>query len=186
MAKYFDESKVTYQQLVMRQIQKIQEIASKELRDGTKTVKNLIGEQEIDAEDTRYSYLQSIEMLGSMLSPYFNSSDVKANFENFCLLYDMELLDALDDEDFSKELGLALNIKEKIKETVIADEEYQVHANTYFLKEKIKVARRLFRELVNLFKENDFLASESYGEGKEGQDDSLDAEEAEDTEECLY
>ena len=104
---YYNDSKITYQQLVMEQIKKIQDICSKELRDGDKILKNAMGEQIIEGDDTRYSFLQSVELLGSMLKPWFGKmmkvedSDKDA-FELFCDYYDIELIEILDDEDFWK------------------------------------------------------------------------------------
>jgi hypothetical protein len=85
----YDDSKLTYQQIVMKQITIIQKICSRELRDGEKTIKNLIGEQTIEGEDTRYTFLQSVELFGSLLSPYFGKSEVKEEFDEFCYLFDI-------------------------------------------------------------------------------------------------
>jgi len=175
MAQYYQESKITYQQLIFQQIQKIQNICSKELRDGEKTIKNLLGEQIIDAEDTRYSFLQSVELLGSMLCPWFGKGDISKSFANFCDLYDMELKDALLDEDFQEELAKMFNIsKEEIKKRAKDNEELRTQSNIYFLNHKIKQGRRIFRELIILFKDNDFLSGESFGEGPSA-DEGLDA-----------
>jgi len=44
---------------------------------------------------------------------------------------------------------------------------------------KIITARRIFRELIKLFKDHDFLGNESFGETS-GSDEGLDAEDEED------
>lgn len=186
MAKYYDDSKLTYQQIVMRQIKIIQDISSKELRDSTKTIKNLIGEQTLEAEDTRYSYLQSIDMLGSLLFPYFpekkeNAEDINSSFDEFTELYDLELVKAIDDEDFIKELGMFFD-EEELKEKIENDEGLRTQVNVYFLNYKIKVARKIFRELVKLFKDLDFLSSENYGDSGGESDDGMDAEDIDDGE----
>jgi hypothetical protein len=182
----FDEqNKITYQQLVMKQIQKIQDVCSKELRDGTKTIKNLMGTQEIESEDTRHTFLQEVEILGSLLSPYFGKNNkTKGEFEDFCDLYDLELKSALDDEDFCLELRELFNIpsSNKVKDFLSEHEAERNQANVHFLKHKIKQGRRLFRSLVQLFKDNDFLANESYGEGPTEGDDGLDAIDEDDAE----
>jgi hypothetical protein len=177
----YDSNKITYQQIIFRQIQKIQDIVAKELRDTDKTIKNLIGEQIIESEDTRYSYLQSVEMLGSLLSPYFpeikkDTKNVNSNFNEFCELYDMELKTALKDEDFKKEVSelFSVEIKDIDNKIKSKDKEFQNSVNVYFLNYKIIIARRIFRELIKLFKENDFLGNESFGETS-GSDEGLDA-----------
>ncbi len=163
MAQYYDNNKITFQQLIMGQIKMIQVICSKELRDGEKIIKNLLGEQTIEGEDTRHSFLQSVEMFGSLLFPYFSTQMIK-NFDKFCDIYDMELIDALDDKEFQKNLRklFKLDPKKDIKDEINKQEKYMVQANIYFLNYKIKQGRRIFRALVKLFKDNDFLGSEGY------------------------
>ena len=106
MANNFQENKLTYQQIVMGQIKIIQAISSKELRDSTKTIKNFIGEQIVEAEDTRISYLQAVETFGSLLSPYMTDKNMIESFENFCNLNDMELKEAFQDEEFVEKVEL--------------------------------------------------------------------------------
>lgn len=173
----YDNDKDTYQQRVMNQIKIIQTIVSKELRDGQKIVKNLIGEQTIEGEDTRYSFLQSVEMLGSLLSPYFpekensgleGKEDINSQFEIFCDVYDVELREALDDEDFKKEIikmfGFEKTSSKELMEEMESSKKTN-EVNIYLLNYKIKIGRRMFRELVKLFKNNDFLGNEEFNEG---------------------
>jgi len=175
---YYNDSKTTYQQLVMDQIKKIQDICGKELRDGDKVLKNAMGEQIIEGEDTRYSFLQSVELLGSMLTPYFGSmmksKDSKEDlFEQFCEYYDVELIEVLDNEDFQKKIKDIFGIDdiEKIK----TDPKLQTQVNLFLLNDKIKEARKIFRLLIKVFKANDFLGSQSYGEGSGEVDSGNDA-----------
>ncbi len=175
MAQYFEDNKITYQQLVMGQIKIIQSITSKELRDSTKSIKNLIGEQTVEAEDTRHTYLQAVEMLGSLLSPYFNSTDIKDAFEAFCILYDMELVTALEDDDFIQQLEIDFN-DEDIENTVTKDGDVKNQVNLYFLNFKIKNARLMFRMLMKLFKDREFLSEGTYGDSeKDDGDSNMDA-----------
>lgn len=172
MAQYYEDNKITYQQIVMAQIKVIQNITSKELRDATKTIKNLVGEQTVEAEDTRYSYLQSVGMLGDLLSPYFNS-DVKDKFESYDTLINLELIEALNDNEFLSELEKHFN-KKDIKNLIIKDEGIKNQANVYFLNFKMQSGRIMFRSLVKLFKEQDFLGNEMFSDSGEA-DDSLEA-----------
>jgi hypothetical protein len=183
MVNYADNSKITYPQLVMDQIKKLQEICSKELKDGNKIIKNLIGEQTIEGEDTRYSFIQSVEMFGSLLSNYFpeekkGQENVVTHFNDFCDLLDMELSEALEDEEFKGNVKKVFNlsnkqdIKKEIEENKLTNE-----VNVYFLNLKVKEARKMFRELVKLFKDHDFLTEESYGDtGGSSQDNGMEAD----------
>jgi hypothetical protein len=178
MAQNYEDNKLTYQQIVMKQITIIQNITSRELRNGEKIIKNLMGEQTIIAEDTRYSFLQAINTLGSLLSPYFSKSNAKEEFDNFNELYDIELITALDDDEFRSKVIKYFKLKGKTSDDV--NKEIEVNklsnqVNTYFLNYKIQEGRRIFRVLVELFKNNDFLSNESYGEGSGSVDDGLAA-----------
>jgi len=185
---YYNESKITYQQLVMEQIKIIQGICAKELKDGDKVLKNAMGEQVIEGEDTRYSFLQSVELLGSMLTPYFGSmmksEDGKSDlFEEFCEYYDTELIELLDNEDFQKRVKDIFGIEDTKK--IKTDPKLQAQVNLFLLNDKIKEGRKIFRLLVKVFKANDFLGSQSYGEGSgdgdvdSGNDAFVDDEEGE-------
>lgn len=155
------DSKVTFPDLVMDQIKIIQNICSKELRDGDKVLKNAMGEQIIEGDDTRYSFLQSVEVLGSMLSPYFGDTDIK--FNEFCEYYDTELIEILDgdDEVFKKKLK---SIFDKTPEEVKEDEALRAQVNIFLLNDKIKEGRKMFRELIKVFKNNSFLGDSAYGD----------------------
>jgi len=179
---YYNDSKITYQQLVMEQIQKIQNICSKELRDGDKILKNAMGEQVIEGEDTRYSFLQSVELLGSMLSPYFGtmmkSEDGKDDlFEDFCEYYDAELVELIDNEDFQKKISEMFGVKSK--EELENNKSLQTQINVFLLNDKIKEARKIFRLLIKVFKSNNFLGESAFGDGGSDDTGSLDAVEDE-------
>jgi len=185
---YNNDLKITFPDLVMDQIKIIQKICSSELRDGDKVLKNAMGEQLIEGDDTRYSFLQSVEVLGSMLSPYFgNAMKVKDSdkneFEQFCEYYDVELKELLDDgnEEFKKKLDTMFNTTpDKVKE----DTTLQSQVNIFLLNDKIKEGRKMFRKLISVFKNNNFLGEEAYGDSSAANDNaSLDA--VEDSEEDI-
>ena len=184
MAYYNSQQPVTYPQLIIKQIEIIQSICSKELNDGEKVTKNLIGEQTIHGEDTRHSFLQSVELLGSLLSPWFPKEDEKNEniafqFNYFCEVYDMELSEALQDEDFKKLVCDSFNIKDTNKIiSQIKDNKLDTEINAFFLNIKIKEGRKIFRALVKLFKDHDFLKEESFGDS--GEDNGMTANDDED------
>lgn len=173
MAQNFEDSKITFQQIVMKQLLVLQKILSKELRDGKKEIKNLLGTQTIEEEDTRFSYLQSAEFFGSLLSPYFGT-DLKTSFDDFCNLLDIELIEAIRDAEFKILLEKAFGLKDINKN--LNDEKYMDQFNIYFLNYKIKEARKIVRALIKLFKDKDFLNNESYSEGSGESDDGLEAD----------
>lgn len=177
MATDYNDTKITFQQVIFKQITIIQDITKKELRAGDKIIKNLVGEQTIEGEDTRYSFLQAVELLGSLLSPYFGKvgeGTISNKFEQFCVVYDMELKEAYEDKDFQKLVADAF-AKTITKDQLIKDEGLQMELNIFFLNYKVKEARKIFRDLVKLFKDNDFLTGESYGETAGGTEEGLEA-----------
>jgi len=184
MANYYDNNKITYPQLIMEQIKIIQNINAKELRDGQRIVKNMIGEQTIEGEDTRYSFLQSVDILGSLLFPYFpklskdeSIENVATNFYYFCNLYDMELSEALKDKEFENIIkeNFNLNDTKDIKKD-IESKKLTNEVNIFLLNFKVKEARKTFRELIKLFKDNDFLNGETFGDSpEEASSNSMDA-----------
>jgi hypothetical protein len=158
------EDSDSFKALVYRQIRKIQDISGKELRDNEQTLVTSIGVQTLGKEDTRFSFLQSIEMLGSLFYPYFGKSSAKKSFDDFLKIYDLELVEALDDYDFKKE------VKELFGSV---DEKNTMDINSFFLSKKLQAARKLFRELMVLFKDEAYFAGESYNESQS--DDGITA-----------
>jgi hypothetical protein len=176
---------ITYQMIVMEQVQIIQKIYSKELRNGDKIFKNAIGEQTIEGEDTRYSFLQAVEFFGDLLTPYFiegteTYTGIKLpEFLAYSDLLDKELITMLEDEKFLKEIKKVffLDKDEKIENKIKTDEKFRNQLNLFFLNYKIKEARRIFRRLVELFKEHDFLTTQGY---VDQEDESMVYDEARD------
>jgi len=174
-ARNYQSNELTYPQIVMNQVKIIQSIYSKELRDGEKILKNALGEQVIEAEDTRYSFLQSVEMFGNLLEPYFIEGTEKykgirkEEFNTFCELLDKELVEILEVDDFVERARKIFFIDEDedLMNKAKNDSAFKTQLNTYFLNYKIKEARRIFRRLIKLFEENDFLASQGYADAEE-------------------
>lgn len=161
---------MTFPQIVMQQVLIIQNIYSHELRDGDKILKNALGEQVIEGEDTRYSFLQAVEFFGSLLTPYFIEGTDKykgiriGEFNAYCELLDKELVEILKDETFLKTVKKVFFLEDKIKveDKVKNDEKFLNQLNLFFLNYKIKEGRRIFRRLVELFHEHDYLATQGY------------------------
>jgi hypothetical protein len=164
---YFDKfsNVVTFPQIVMEQIKKLQEIYSKELRDGDKILKNVLGEQVIEGEDTRYSFLQAVECLGILLAPYFIAArNNEELFTAYSSLLDKELVEFLTDENFSSRAKLVFNIPKNVSliEKAKQDDKFMNQLNLFFLNYKLQEGRKIFRMLVQLFKDHDFLSVETF------------------------
>ena len=177
---YHNEIKITFPDLIINQIQIIQKICSKELRDWDKILKNALGEQVIEGDDTRYSFLQSVELLGSMLSPYFGKSEIK--FSDYCTYCDTELIELLENKDFKTKLKEIFDIEDVKK--IRDNEVLQNQVNIFLLNDKIKEGRKIFRELIKIFKDNSFLGEETYGDNAaKGKEETSSLEAVEEDEE---
>jgi hypothetical protein len=149
-----NKNKLEFREIVLTHIKKILEIGSKELRDTTYIISHANHSETRYQEDTRKSYIQSIENLAYILLPYF---DKKAqNVFDECIeimnAYNFDLEDNFKDEvnKILKKLGT-----ESIGEI-------------YSLNKKIEYAKKLFVELNLLLKRVDYLKGIVYGE--EGND----------------
>jgi len=156
----------SFREIVLSAVETINRILSEELRL-RKSFMN-IGENtnpiSIIEEDTRISFIQSVQALALILNPYFDKQMKEAygDFDELCDYFDAEFYN---------------NYKEKIDK--IMEEEQKAFGKTYelgkteirkiFIIEKIRRSKIIFKELNLLLKRQNYLASEIYGE----QDDSV-------------
>ncbi len=142
-----------FRQIVLSHIKRILEISSRELKDHTKQTiqSNLI--QTLESEDTRLSYIQSIENLAYVLLPYFDK-DMKKVYEE-CIeiinLYGFKIR-----EKFKKEF-------EELGKHVNQDTALKVFA----IQIRLKYGKKLFRELNLLLYRVDYLKATIYGEDRD-------------------
>ena len=68
----YNAEKLEFRQIVLKHIQTILEISSKELRNMTYTTNHGNYSTTTEQEDTRHSYIQAIENLAYILIPYFD------------------------------------------------------------------------------------------------------------------
>ena len=94
-------------------------------------------------------------------------------------MLDKELISILKDVNFIKNVKevFFLEEKEKIEDKIKTDEKFRNQLNLFFLNYKVKEARRIFRRLVELFKEHDFLTTQGY---VDQEDESMIYDEAKD------
>lgn len=149
------EIKNNYEQLEFRQIilayiKKILDIASTELRNHTRQVITSNFSNIVQDEDTRISYIQAIENLSYVLTPYFDIDMQKTFNECIPILtgYHFEVRELLSKE--YNEIKVRCD-KEKI-------------IKSFAIEMKVKYAKKLFIALNQLLKRNDYLKASVYGE----------------------
>jgi len=140
-----------FREIVLSHLKRILEISSSELRLKTIVKFNPNGEQTKAEEDTRESYIQSVEALAIILLPYFDEemSKVYEKSEKVLFAYNYEL-------------------KELFKKEVEEIEEHTESPNlkSFYIKLRINTAKKLFKELNLLLKRQDYLKGAVFGQDK--------------------
>ena len=142
--------KLEFRQIVLGHIKRILEISSHELRNSSREVFAPNVTHVIEQEDTRYSYIQSIENLAYVLTPYFDEKMTKVYEECIKIItsFNFEIIKILKKEfaELCKELG-----QEEL-------------GHPFVIAMKLKYAKKLFYNLNLLLKRIDYLKSAVYGE----------------------
>jgi len=147
--------KLEFRQIVLGHLKRILEISSHELRDSTTiTTHGSYTSTEI-REDTRNSYVQSIENLAYVLLPYFD--------ENIQPIYDksIKVINA-----FAYEIREQM-FKEQYKKICSETNKVKISDKIFAVEMKLKYAKKLFVALNLLLKRNDYLKTAVYGEDKD-------------------
>jgi len=148
----FGSNKLEFRQLVLQHIKRILDISCHELRDNTYVVSYSNHAETKHLEDTRISYIQSIENLAFVLLPHFDKT-MKEFYEK-----GIKVLGSTSKE-------LTTNFPKKYKTFIdIYGEGYSKEFSTWF---KMKIAKQMFAELNLLLHRNDYLKSAIYEEEKE-------------------
>lgn len=149
----YNQDKLEFRQIVLKHIQTILEISSKELRDKTYTTNHGNYSTTIEQEDTRYSYMQAIENLAYILMPYFDDK-IKDVYED-----SIKVINGLHYEvcDYCKTEYERI-CKETNKEEL---------GRGFVIEMQLRHAKKLFVALNLLLNRNDYLKSAVYGEGKD-------------------
>jgi len=142
--------KLEFRQIVLAHIKRILELSSHQLRDTTYVISTGNQSDKKYQEDTRYSYIQSIENLAYVLSPYFDEKIQK--------VYDpcIKVMDA-----FGYEVKKLLH---KEYEEMIKESKKQNPVNDYIIEMKLRHSKKLFIALNSLLFRNNYLKSNIYGE----------------------
>ncbi len=136
---FHSDKELSFKQLVLSQIQKILNLSYHELRDSSRTITHANFTEQVEHEDTRRSYIQSVKALAILLQSKFDK-DMKEKYKK-----SIEIL-----RSYSYELEKKYKEKiEKIKkENPDLDKNYFNY--DYFVEVKVVCAEDLFSEL-NLF-----------------------------------
>jgi len=159
----YGSDKLEFRQIVLSHIKRILDISSHELRDTTTTRSHGNFNETIECEDTRRSYIQSIENLSYVLLPYFDDDMSKIYDEciEMITLFSYEIKKKLK-EDYDK------IVSEVSKDDVSAN---------WITEVRIKYAKKMFVGLNQLLHRNDYLKSSIYGDS--GVDEIVTDEEGE-------
>ena len=141
--------KLEFRFIVLTQIKSILDLSSSELRNTTKTIIHSNHTETIENEDTRYAYIQSIENLAYILSPYFDKT-IKPKYKE-----SIGVINSLPFEILKK-------FKKEFDETYKATKDDDLE-NWFPLRIKIRYAKELFYELNQLLKRQSYLNSAVYG-----------------------
>ena len=133
--------KLTFQTIILQQVQKISRLSSTELTGGyyeEKIVNGTIIKNRVP--DTRESYINAVQNLRDMLTPYYDEDMIKI----------LEILD-----NIWKELS------EEYQEKLKSEKSESIKNNIYqeYLDENLTLKRKLFSELIKLLFRNKFLAA---------------------------
>lgn len=153
---------VTYEQIVLKQIDRCITEGSKEMSGGYwKDVETSKGAKQIYVPDQKQIYLQSIDSLYDVLLAHFDPMMVQADDEFH------DLIKNIKDDKITK-LKAQLVMTQDLRDR--NDLQMQIHTgyldpNSYYAKvtmdEKLQVYRGLFQQLLLLFNRARFLMSQS-------------------------
>ncbi len=170
MAAYFNSPKdnTHIHQIVSRHIDKILEILSKELKNKQTLIPQIGSRAEIvlEEEDTRQSFVQSVQALSYLLSPWHDKEieKLEKEFDEITDGTNAKYLTKYQDE-IKKELDLQKKLKINEHEEV-----GDAFSLSYRRWHKVTKGKQMFKMLNKLLYSNDYLKGSIYGEGGDGED----------------
>jgi hypothetical protein len=179
MENTYGQKEKSFRDIVLKAVEKVYEILSKELRLYKKIVpfSNHRSDLVIEEEDTRESFVQAVQGLALILKPYFDDEMEKVydGFDDLCDMYYFEFYNTY--KDYIKETI-------KLRDELFTSEEKDIDSaliESMRIKFKIKSAKVVFRELNKLLKRQDYLKSAIYGD-TESDDEVVEDDDKEDIE----
>ena len=149
----YNQDKLEFRQIVLKHIQTILEISSKELRNKTYTTNHGNYSTATEQEDTRLSYMQAIENLAYILIPYFDDK-IKEIYED-CI----KVINGLDYE--------VCDLCKTEYERICKELDKESLGRGFVIEMQLRYAKKLFVALNLLLNRNDYLKSAVYGEDKD-------------------
>jgi len=149
----YNQDKLEFRQIVLKHIQIILEISSKELRNKTYTTNHGNYSTATEQEDTRLSYMQAIENLAYILIPYFDDK-IKEIYED-CI----KVINGLDYE--------VCDLCKTEYERICKELDKESLGRGFVIEMQLRYAKKLFVALNLLLNRNDYLKSAVYGEDKD-------------------
>jgi hypothetical protein len=147
---YGQQSDKSFGQIILGHYDKILEIARHELRPSERILLLTDSKQVIENEDTRLSYILSIENLGYALEPYFDNIMTAYFDKNIIFLagFGFEIMEQITEDP----------LKTKLKD---ASEKAKSDLMIAF---QVRKAKEMFRQLGKLLKRVDYLRSSVFGD----------------------
>jgi hypothetical protein len=158
----YGQKERSFRDIVLKAVEKVYEILSKELRLCKKIIPMNANRSDIvvEEEDTRESFVQAVQGLALILKPYFDEEmeEVYEGFDELCDMYYFEFYN---------------NYKDYINETLKLGEDFFTSDDKKIdkkllegmrIKFKIKSAKMVFSELNKLLKRQDYLKNAIYGD----------------------
>jgi len=149
----YNQDKLEFRQIVLKHIQTILEISSKELRNKTYTTNHGNYNTTTEQEDTRLSYMQAIENLAYILIPYFDDK-IKDIYEE-CI----KVINGLDYE--------VCDLCKNEYERICKELNRESLGKGFVIEMQLRHAKKLFVALNLLLNRNDYLKSAVFGEAKD-------------------
>jgi len=149
----YNQDKLDHRQIIIEFYGKVLDLTLHELRACERTVIFDQSKQIIETEDTRISFIQSVEAFAIAVAPYFDEEMQKYYDKNILILG-----------------GLAYEIEEKITDERLkkvyneADSEKKDHLIIFY---QLRTAKAMFSKLTMLLKKLDFLKGGTYDEDDE-------------------
>ncbi len=160
---YKQNQTLEFREIVLTHLKRILELSSHELRDSTRVVTKSNQTEVVESEDTRISYIQSIENLSYVLLPHFDSKINK--------IYE-ECIGIITKFDYQ----VAETCKEEY-DSINKHRESPLDYRLFALEMRLRYAKQLFRELNMLLNRVSYLKTSIYGEDDDDDETAVESEE---------
>ena len=160
---YSPKDNTDFPQIVLKYIDKILEILSKELKN-KQTILPQIGSRAeviLEEEDTRQSFVQSIQALTSLLAPW-HDKEMKSASEEFQKIVDGTR--AKYHKEYKKQVEEEFELQKELKINEY-EEATQDFFKSYREWHKVSEGKKMFTQLNELLHSNDYLKGSIYTEG---------------------